>query len=105
MPETLAPAAPEVAVPSAPAALEPIRVRAKFFFEGDRKFFLKGVTYGPFAPDAEGHFVGTPEKMRAAFAMMRGLGFNASRIYHIPPRWFLDICQEFGIRALISIPW
>src|SRR3954466_424542 len=105
MPETLAPAAPEVAVPSAPAALEPIRVRAKFFFEGDRKFFLKGVTYGPFAPDAEGHFVGDPAKARADFELIRALGINVVRIYHIPPAWFLDICREFGLRALISIPW
>ena len=43
-----------------PAPLLPIRVRAKFFFDGDEKFFLKGVTYGPFAPDAEGNFVGNP---------------------------------------------
>ena len=28
----------------------PVRVRAKFFFEGEKKFFIKGVTYGPFAP-------------------------------------------------------
>jgi len=27
---------------------EPIRAVAKFFFEGERKFFVKGVTYGPF---------------------------------------------------------
>ena len=31
-----------------------IRAVAKFFFEGDRKFFLKGITYGPFKPDADG---------------------------------------------------
>ena len=83
----------------------PIRVRAKFFFEGDRKFFVKGVTYGPFAPDAEGHFVGDPEKARADFALMRELGVNLLRIYHIPPRWFLDLCREFRLRVLISIPW
>ena len=113
MPESLAPSAlapePAIVVDRAVAAvlpaMEPIRVRAKFFFEGDRKFFLKGVTYGPFAPDAEGHFVGTPEKARADFAMVRDLGVNVVRIYHIPPRWFLDVCQEFGLRALISIPW
>ena len=34
--------------------LTPIKVRAKFFFEGEKKFFVKGVTYGPFAPDADG---------------------------------------------------
>jgi len=88
-----------------PTPLEPIRVRAKFFFEGERKFFVKGVTYGPFAPDGEGHFVGNPEKARADFALMCEMGVNLLRIYHIPPRWFLDLCREFRLRVLISIPW
>src|ERR1700675_1525673 len=42
----------------------PMRAVAKFFFDGERKFFVKGVTYGPFRPDAEGHFIGTPEQTR-----------------------------------------
>lgn len=86
-------------------ALQPIRVRAKFFFEGDKKWFIKGVTYGPFAPDAEGHFVGDPEKARRDFTLMQELGVNLLRIYHIPPKWFLDVAREFGLRVLISIPW
>src|SRR4051812_26066014 len=106
MSATTIPMPPPVA-PSAPghAVLEPIRVRAKFFFEGDQKFFIKGVTYGPFAPDAEGHFVGDPDKARRDFAMMADMGVNLVRIYHIPPRWFLNLCAEFHLRALISIPW
>ena len=102
MPETLVPAA---LTASSPAALAPIRVRAKFFFEGDRKWFIKGVTYGPFAPDAEGHFVGNPEKARRDFTLMQEFGVNLLRIYHIPPKWFLDLAREFGLRVLISIPW
>ena len=85
--------------------LEPIRVRAKFFFEGDRKFFLKGVTYGPFKPDEQGDFVGTPEKARADFALMQELGVNLIRIYHVPPRWLLDCARDAGLRVMISIPW
>ena len=57
-----------------PEPLPAIRVRAKFFFEGERKFFLKGVTYGPFAPDAEGHFVGNPEQARRDMELIRGTG-------------------------------
>jgi len=83
----------------------PVRVQAKFFFEGEKKFFVKGVTYGPFAPDKDGHHFGTPEKARADLAMMREAGFNLVRIYYVPPRWFLDACAEHGIRCLISIPW
>jgi glycosyltransferase involved in cell wall biosynthesis len=85
--------------------MEPIRVRAKFFFEGKEKFFIKGVTYGPFAPDAAGDFVGTPEKVRQDLALMQELGVNLLRVYHAPPGWFLDLCREFRLRVLISIPW
>ena len=93
------------AKPDVSPALEPVRIRAKFFYAGDTKFFLKGVTYGPFAPDAEGHFVGTPERARKDFALMCELGANVIRIYHVPPRWLLDVAAEFGLRVIISIPW
>ena len=89
----LAPSAPETPSLANITPLEPIKVRAKFFFEGDRKFFVKGVTYGPFAPDAEGHFVGNPEKARRDFELMQEIGVNLLRIYHVPPRWFLDLAR------------
>ena len=38
-----------------------IRAVSKFFFEGDRKFFIKGATYGPFKPDEKGNTFGKPE--------------------------------------------
>jgi len=86
-------------------AMPRVRVRAKFFFEGDRKFFIKGVTYGPFAPDADGEHFGDPVKAAADFALMRAAGINLVRIYYVPPRWFLDLCEQNGLRVLISIPW
>lgn len=105
MSTTLAPRAIETPSSAYTSPMEPIRVRAKFFFDGEQKFFVKGVTYGPFAPDAEGHFVGNPEKARRDFELMQELGVNLLRIYHIPPRWFLDLAREFRLRVLISIPW
>ncbi len=30
--------------------------------------------------------------------MMRAIGVNAVRIYHAPPKWFLDLAAEHGIR-------
>ena len=84
---------------------ERIRVRAKFFFEGEQKFFLKGITYGPFSPDANGDYVGTPERVKSDLAQMRELGVNTLRVYHVPPRWFLDALLEAGLGVLISIPW
>src|SRR3954447_3944341 len=83
----------------------PIRAVAKFFFEGDRKFFVKGVTYGPFRPDKEGHYLGPPDQVRRDLGQMREVGLNVVRIYHVPPGWFLDSCAEAGMRVLITLPW
>ncbi|MDQ6655942.1 MAG: glycosyl transferase, partial [Verrucomicrobiota bacterium] len=83
----------------------PIRAEAKFFFDGDRKFFVKGVTYGPFKPDAEGHYLGTREQLQRDLRQMREVGLNLLRIYHPPPLWFLDACAAGGIRVLITLPW
>ncbi len=82
-----------------------IRSVAKFFFEGDRKFFVKGVTYGPFKPDSEGHYLGRPEQADIDLGLMREIGINVVRIYHAPPRWFLDKCLAVGLRVLITLPW
>ena len=98
----------DLPVPSSPSSvlkLERVRPRAKFFFAGDEKFFLKGVTYGPFRPNADGDFLPTPERAAQDFEMMRELGVNIIRIYHVPPKWFLDVCRDHGMRAIISIPW
>ena len=82
-----------------------IRPRAKFFFEGEKKFFVKGVTYGPFKPDADENYVGRPEQVDADLALMREAGVNVVRIYHSPPRWFLDRCAAAGMRVLVTLPW
>src|SRR5215467_7147332 len=82
-----------------------IRPAAKFFFDGDKKFFVKGVTYGPFKPDAEGYSVGLAEQVDADLALMREAGMNVVRIYHSPPCWFLDRCAASGMRVLVTLPW
>ena len=79
-----------------------IRPRAKFFFEDEKKFFVKGVTYGPFKPDADGNYVGRPGQLDADLALMREAGVNVVRIYHSPPRWFLDRCAAAGMRVLVT---
>ena len=84
---------------------ERVVVRAKFFFKGDAKFFLKGVTYGPFTPDAEGYEYGTPEQAAKDLAAIRECGANIIRLYTSPPPWYLDLCQDNDLRVLLSIPW
>ncbi|HEY2143700.1 MAG TPA: glycosyltransferase, partial [Candidatus Udaeobacter sp.] len=82
-----------------------IRPVAKFLFEGDQKFFVKGVTYGPFKPDAYGHYLGKPDQVDVDLALMREGGLNLVRVYHAPPRWFLDRCARAGMRVLVTLPW
>ncbi len=62
-----------------------VRRDGKFFRLGDEKFYVKGVTYGPFAPNSEGHSFPEPEQVRSDFSQIRELGANCMRIYHMPP--------------------
>src|SRR2546430_2285068 len=66
------------------------RIRGKFIFLGDRKFHVRGVTYGTFRPDLEGNEFPAPAVVDADFRQMSAAGFNAVRTYTPPPRWLLD---------------
>ena len=83
-----------------------VRAGAKFLFRGGRKFFLKGVTYGPFRPrDSDGHYLPPDERIGADFALMRQAGINTIRLYHVPPRRLLDQCADHELHVLLTIPW
>jgi GT2 family glycosyltransferase len=91
-------------VPTAFSAKRVI-VDGKSFRSGEKKFCLKGVTYGPFSPDAGGGTYASRERTMQDLGQIRELGANLVRVYHVPPRWFLDLAQEQGIKVLIDIPW
>ena len=99
------------AVQSAPAfvpgagRLQPIRVEGKFFFAGDAKLFLKGITYGPFPVGADGTQFPAPERVRQDFGLMTKAGINTLRVFTVPPVWLLDIAADNGLRVLAGIPW
>jgi len=80
-------------------------VDGKFFRLGSEKFQVRGVTYGPFAQDAAGQTFGTAELASRDFKQIRQLGANLLRVYYVPPRWFLDLAAEHGLRLLIDVPW
>jgi O-antigen biosynthesis protein len=81
------------------------RVDGKFFRLGAEKFHVKGVTYGPFAPDAEGELFAGPDRTARDLKQITELGANVLRVYHVPPRWFLDLAAEHGLKVLIDVPW
>lgn len=82
-----------------------IRVDGKFFRAGSEKFYLKGVTYGPFAPGADGSHLPTQVQAARDFELIRAVGANTLRVYHPPPRWMADLALEFGLRLVVDIPW
>jgi glycosyltransferase involved in cell wall biosynthesis len=92
-------------MPPAAADSAPIQVRGKFFFAGDQKFFVKGVTYGPFGPGSHGAQFPERETVARDFALMRELGANTARVFTVPPLWLLDMAAEAGLRVLVGIPW
>jgi glycosyltransferase involved in cell wall biosynthesis len=94
------------AAQAAATELPRLQVRAKFFFEGETKFYLQGVTYGPFRPATEdGPNLPSPQKVVVDFGLMREMGVNVLRVYHTPPRWFLDLAAKHRLRVMVTIPW
>ncbi|MCL4789987.1 MAG: glycosyltransferase [Verrucomicrobia bacterium] len=82
-----------------------VSVDGKFFRRGAQKFYAKGLAYGPFAPNASGEPFASPEQTAVDFALVREAGANLLRVYHVPPRWFLDLAEKHGLVLMVDIPW
>lgn len=80
-------------------------VDGKFFRLGGGKFCPKGVTYGPFAPNAAGEPFPEPAQVERDLELIGQLGANLVRLYYVPPRWFLDALLRRGVKALVDVPW
>ncbi len=70
-----------------------------------RRWRVQGVTYGPFAPNAQNEPFPSPQTVRTDFKRMQEAGVNAIRTYHFPPAWFLDLAEQEGIAVLADTPW
>jgi O-antigen biosynthesis protein len=101
-------AAPPVMTPLRRAPLmsqSRVRIDGRLFRVDDRDWYVKGFTYGPFAPNRDGQYLPERHRLLADFAQMRNLGCGAIRLYHAPPREFLDDALAHGIRVLLDVPW
>src|SRR6185436_13772605 len=82
-----------------------VSLDGKFFRLGAQKFYVKGVAYGPFPPNAAGQLFASPEQTASDFALIQELGANVVRVYNVPGKWFLDLAAQHGLKVLIDIPW
>src|SRR5260221_3893403 len=88
---------------NSPAAQRPC-VQGKFIFIGPKKFFVRGVTYGTFRPDANGDEFPAREIVELDFSLMARNGGNTVRAYTVPPRSLLDNAQRHGLRIMVGLP-
>jgi glycosyltransferase involved in cell wall biosynthesis len=86
-------------------AASPVRVQGKFFFVGERKHFIKGVTYGPFPKGSHGAQFPEPGMVDTDFALMAEAGINTVRVFTVPPVWLLDAAERVGLKLLVGLPW
>ncbi len=70
-----------------------------------RKVTLRGVTYGPFRPNAAGEPWPEPDQLQADIAHIAALGFNVIRIYEAPSPALLEACAAHDLRVLAGVAW
>jgi O-antigen biosynthesis protein len=81
-------------------------VDGKFFRLHRAKFWFKGVTYGPFAPNTtDGLSFPEPAQAELDFQQIRDLQANGLRVYGSPPRWLLDLALRHDLRLFVDVPW
>jgi O-antigen biosynthesis protein len=79
-------------------------VHGKFLFAGDQKLYVKGVTYGAFQPDPDGHEYHDLGVVDRDFALMVEAGINAVRIPHtMPPISLLDAAEDHGLKIMVGL--
>ena len=80
-------------------------VAGKFLQLGPERFWVKGVSYGTFAPDAAGRHFPPSARIAEDFELMRRAGVNTVRTYTVPDQRFLDLAQQHGLRVMVGLPW
>lgn len=78
--------------------MEPLSVDGKFFRSGGSRVDVRAVTYGPFPGGWPGDFTVDFERIAAT-------GFNALRLYEMPPRRLLDAALAHGLRVFGGLRW
>ena len=88
-----------------PARHERFIIKGKFLYKNNSKFYIKGVTYGTFAPQEDGQQFPLKEVVEQDFAMMSANGINTVRTYTVPPTYLFDIAEKFNLSLMVGLPW
>jgi GT2 family glycosyltransferase len=91
---------------STPSATPPVsRVDGKFLAVNGRRFLVKGVSYGTFAPDENGGQFPATARIDQDFGLMAESGFNTVRTYTLPPDDVLDAAARHGLKIMAGLAW
>jgi glycosyltransferase involved in cell wall biosynthesis len=77
-----------------------VTVDGKHFAASGRRFDFRGVTYGTFAPRADGHQFPERERMKRDLAAMCEAEFTVVRTYTAPPDDLIELARDWGLRIL-----
>ena len=81
------------------------RVLGRFLYSGGSKLYVRGVTYGTFRPDAEGHEYPDAPVVEGDFERWRRTASTLFERTPSPPRWLLDAAPRHGLRVMVGLPW
>ncbi|WP_246113299.1 glycosyltransferase [Segetibacter aerophilus] len=82
-----------------------MHVKGKFLYAKNRKFYIKGVTYGTFKPDDNDVQFPDAETVEKDFSLMACEGMNAVRTYTVPPKYLLDTAERHQLKVMVGLPW
>ena len=89
--------------PEAAGSDSRITLAGKFVCAGQKKLYVRGVTYGTFRPGPDGAAFPPPSAVEHDFSQMSANGVNAVRTYTAPPRYLLDIAERCNLRVLVGL--
>ncbi|PKQ44565.1 glycosyltransferase [Confluentibacter flavum] len=80
-------------------------IDGKFLKVSEERFYIKGVTYGTFAPDENNFQFPDLKTVDNDFQQMVKSGVNTVRTYTVPSKEILDLALLYDIKIMIGLPW
>jgi O-antigen biosynthesis protein len=82
-----------------------VSVDGKFFRLDGSLWPLRGLAYGPFGQNPDVDAFASKEQTQIDFELIQSMGANTLRVYHVPPKWFMDMASEHSLKLWVDIPW